>query len=54
MGDAKKFIRILGWILASKFRFPLNTEAATRSHSSIAFSIWGGKGPELPIHVVQP
>src|SRR5438093_10604113 len=38
----------------SKFRFPLRTDATTRSSCSIAFEMGGGRGPLFPMHVVQP
>src|SRR5689334_11967957 len=38
----------------SKFRFPLRTEATTRSSLSIALEMGGGSGPLFPMQVVQP
>ncbi len=43
-----------GWIRPSKLRLPDNTAAIVKSLSLIASSIGANKGPELPIHVVQP
>jgi hypothetical protein len=39
---------------ASKLRLPEEDGAATRSLAWIAFEIGSGKGPELPMQVVQP
>src|SRR5262245_551130 len=38
----------------SKLRFPLSTDATTRFFSFTAADTSSGKGPLLPIHVVQP
>src|SRR5918999_6085281 len=38
----------------SKLRLPDSTETTARSCSSIASAIGSGRGPELPMHVVQP
>src|SRR5918997_110813 len=38
----------------SKLRLPERTAATTRSFSSTAFEISSAKGPEFPMHVVQP
>ena len=38
----------------SKFLFPESTEATVRSFSLIAVATGSGRGPLLPIHVVQP
>jgi hypothetical protein len=43
-----------GWIRASKFRLPDSTEQTTSSPIRTAFEIGSGRGPELPMHVVQP
>nr|AIF18301.1 hypothetical protein [uncultured marine group II/III euryarchaeote KM3_82_C12] len=45
---------ILWCILPSKFRFPESTLPTTRSAFSIADSISGSRGPELPMQVVHP
>src|SRR5688572_9930002 len=38
----------------SKLRLPDNTDTATRWESVMALPISSGKGPELPMQVVQP
>src|SRR5437588_7860129 len=38
----------------SKLRFPDSTETTARSWSCTACEIASGRGPELPMHVVQP
>ena len=43
-----------GEILPSKFLFPDNTETPYKFSFWIASTMLSGKGPELPIHVVQP
>lgn len=35
-GDAKKLAFVAGWILPSKFLFPLNTDATAKSLALIA------------------
>ncbi len=53
-GDMRKFALMFWCTRASKLRLPLNTDAATRSCSVMASSIFGCNGPELPMQVVQP
>ena len=53
-GDMRKFALMFWWTRASKLRLPDNTDAATRLFLTIASSIAGCNGPELPMHVVQP
>ncbi len=53
-GLARKFAFTAGCTRPSKLRLPERIDAATRSPSLMPFSISGGKGPELPMQVVQP
>ena len=53
-GDIRKFALMFWCTRASKFRFPLSTDAAIKSCVVIASSIFGCSGPEFPMHVVQP
>ncbi len=53
-GEARKFILISGCTRPSKFRLPESTEQAIRSPALTASEMAGLRGPELPMHVVQP
>ena len=53
-GEAKKLDLINGWILPSKFLLPEITLQTFKSPDSINSETFFDKGPELPIHVVQP
>src|SRR5574338_132916 len=53
-GDIRKFALMFAWMRASKLRLPDNTAAATTSCRTIVSSNRGSRGPELPMHVVQP
>ncbi len=53
-GEARKLARTWGLMRPSKLRLPLSTAAATRSPSSMAWRMGSGRGPLLPMQVVQP
>ena len=53
-GDIRKLALMFWCTRASKLRLPESTAAATRSFLTIASSMAGASGPELPMQVVQP
>ncbi len=53
-GEASQLALTIGCTRPSKLRLPESTEETIRSLSVIVWPIASGRGPELPMQVVQP